>query len=174
MALTLPWAYIPSSQIWKEYRDLYVKYYSAEQVEIADVAFKNNRCLLNKEKQIKSEKYFEDFKSEYVFPLESISCGTNIVLYGAGCGGTDIKRWLAVTEYCNIVAWCDKNYQKFEADMQVESPDIIQDLQYDYILVAVENPEVFEEIKRELCDIYHCDEKRIVGPIDCQRSVLAL
>lgn len=76
------------------------------------------------------------------------------------------------TGYCNIVAWCDKNYKKFDVDMQIQSPELIQNLKYDYILVAVENRDVFEEIKAELCNIYYCDESKIIGPIDHQARIL--
>lgn len=163
--LTLSWSYILDKWMAEEYRNIFTKHYSSEQVECFDIAVKNNKCICGRYKFIQSENYVGDYALEYDFPYEEIPAKTNIILYGAGKVGNCIYSLLQNVNYCNVVSWVDKNYLQFNQDIKVESPECIKEKTYDYILVAVERDALFEEIQEELCSIYGCNKNIIIGPI---------
>jgi glycosyltransferase involved in cell wall biosynthesis len=78
---------------------------------------------------------YEDL--DYLFPFPNIKKGFRIVLYGAGVYGQRLYRYLEKTEFCDVVAWLDKNYLEFQKmGLCVQSPSILLDLEYDAVLVA--------------------------------------
>ena len=53
--------------------------------------------------------------------------------------------------YCHVVGWVDKNYRDYQAKgLQVSAIDEVNDIEYDYVLIAVGAYDLFEEIKAEL------------------------
>ena len=87
-----------------------------------------------------------------------------IVLYGAGKVGTDYWKQLVDCKNFELCAWVDKNYGKYqEKEMDVRSVEYIQEIKFDYILVAVNKQVVFEEIKKELTDMGIAEDVIIWG-----------
>ena len=78
---------------------------------------------------------------EWRFPLEKIPKGKNIIIYGAGEVGKSFWRFLQYTDYCKVVLWVDKNYQKINQDLGenlIHSPEDIKNYtEYDYVLVSM-------------------------------------
>ncbi len=76
-------------------------------------------------------------KLDYLFPFPQIRKGYRIVLYGAGTYGQRLYGYLQKTGFCNVTAWLDRNYAEFQKmGLYVQAPSVLQDLEYDAILVA--------------------------------------
>lgn len=76
-------------------------------------------------------------KLDYLFPFPNVRRGFRIVLYGAGTYGQRLYRYLKKTEFCNVTAWLDRNYAEFQKmGLFVQPPSVLQDLEFDAILVA--------------------------------------
>ena len=88
---------------------------------------------------------------KYLFPYHLIEHNSKIVLYAAGNVGKDYYYQLTESGYCKIVAWLDKNYDRYIAEkMPVDDPRILSELKYDYIVVAVNNEKRYQSIHDEL------------------------
>ncbi len=81
-----------------------------------------------------------------------------IVLYGAGSVGQSFYR--DITEYekdvVDVVLWADASYEKFLGgvlDFAISSPDKIKEVEYDYIIIAVFEPEIKDQIVCKLVDM---------------------
>lgn len=83
-----------------------------------------------------------------------------LVIYGAGNVGKDVYAQLSKYEFCNIVGWVDKNYQKYHYPYcTVRSSDSLNDLEYDIIIIAVLREELANSIKNELIEKGVIEEK---------------
>ncbi len=89
--------------------------------------------------------------SLYLFENIKKIRGKKIILYGAGKVGQDYYAQISKYADCNIIAWVDQNYQKYEFDYRiVESTDVIGKYCFDYIVVAVKAEQYKNEIKNML------------------------
>lgn len=87
----------------------------------------------------------------YQFPFEIIPPNSKIVLYGAGVVGKCYYNSVKTADYCKVEMWADKNYESLrEQGYEVSSPEEIIKGEFDYLLVAVEGKDSFENIKNEL------------------------
>ncbi|MBE5939348.1 MAG: glycosyltransferase family 2 protein [Lachnospiraceae bacterium] len=113
---------------------------------------------------IHSMRFIEaDIKRFFMFPYEMIVPETNVIIYGAGDVGKSYYKQIEQNNYCNIVAWVDKNYKKFEKSRyDVRTPGEIKNQNYDFILIAVANMESAENIAGELVDIYEVDREKLI------------
>lgn len=74
-----------------------------------------------------------------------------IILYGAGEYGQLVYQYLMQNVECEVVAWVDKNQiDKEDSTYKIEYPEVIMNLEYDFILIGVKSKKVSEEIKKEL------------------------
>lgn len=74
-----------------------------------------------------------------------------IVIYGAG--GVGYSYYLQLYKYsrCQVVAWVDKNYSKYNyKEGKVKSIENMRELDYDIVLIAVRDELVAKEIKSSL------------------------
>ena len=77
----------------------------------------------------------------------------NLVVYGAGQVGQDAYRQLKKFHY-NIEMWADKDYIYYQRNgLDVHKPLDIKSVNYDMILLAVNNEKLALQIKEELIDI---------------------
>lgn len=77
----------------------------------------------------------------------------NIVLYGAGKIGQSYYRQLQDKSEINLVTWVDKNnFGQTINGCVIESPNILDKLEYDIILIAVKDKKIADEIMDELKD----------------------
>lgn len=90
--------------------------------------------------------------------------GKNVILYGAGGSSRVLYNHLIEDCECTVMAWVDK-YPEGK-DMlclhKIESRNIINDLEYDYIIISVINEELYISIKKELKELYDIDEEKIM------------
>jgi len=97
----------------------------------------------------------------YVFPYHLIPKDSQIILYGAGRVGTWFYRYIEDEVYVTVAAWVDKDYYKYRDLFPVESPKVIEQKKYDYIVIAIEKEEVAREIQKELVQLGVCESKII-------------
>ncbi len=95
-----------------------------------------------------------EMERQYCFPFGKVAGGSEIILYGAGGVGIRYYQQLKRTDYCRLISWVDRGYSRLAAHgLPVESPGVIPLKKYDYIVIAVANAEIREEIKMYLLDI---------------------
>lgn len=87
----------------------------------------------------------------YLFPFEKIKSGTRILIYGAGILGQEYLKQIHITNYCKVVGFLDRNYDKYESTViPVFSPEAVSNIDYDKIVIALRNEHALLEVKRVL------------------------
>ena len=91
-------------------------------------------------------------RNKYVLDMSVLFKGViRIILYGAGVVGRDYYESLKASQNINVCAWIDKAWEKLCAEgLEIKPVEQVCELEYDYLLVAVKNELVFQEIKSEL------------------------
>lgn len=100
---------------------------------------------------------------QYFFPYEEIPKGSRIIIYGAGTVGKSYRNCIYNSNYVNLIAWIDKSYYKFNKQgyMDVDDPQKIININFEYILIAIDNEKIALDIKNWLLDI-GIDEGKII------------
>ena len=98
----------------------------------------------------------------WVFPYCLIPKSCRLIIYGAGAAGKDYYKQLIKTGYCREVHIVDKNYmQQRGKDLYVENPDIIDSIEFDYIIISIQDKATQRDVKRWLLS-EGVEEKKIV------------
>ncbi len=126
-------------------------------IEISRMKVSNGQIIsASKVRKLMQEKNWDLIKElvpdttyVYLWNLFSKTWGKKIVIYGAGHVGKITYKILKRMGYI-ITGWIDKNYRKFDEEIQIEPPEKLLNKEYDYIIVAVEKKEIFEEIKQNI------------------------
>lgn len=84
----------------------------------------------------------------FLFPFEKVEKGANIVLYGAGEVGKTFYAQIKHSKYCQIVLWADKDY--LNKGMGIKSPNKINTINYDMVVVAINDSNIAEQIRNDL------------------------
>lgn len=87
-----------------------------------------------------------DFRiPKFVIDVENLR-KTSLVLYGAGKMGQDV-RYQLMNEGIPPIAWLDRDYEVFRSQgLNVDSPDILNDLKFDVLLIAVTDKDLANKI----------------------------
>ena len=106
------------------------------------------------------------FPGRYQFPYSEIELGSLVAVYGAGKVGKEIVKKIQSMNYCTLVVWVDKNYALYkEQGLEVHNPEFMLQKDFDYVLVAVESEDLFEEIKNNLIERNWNKGRKIIGPV---------
>lgn len=105
--------------------------------------FRMMTSLLQPEKLICMTKYF--------FPFKAVEANAKIVLYGAGVVGQTYYQQIQLTDYCRVVLWCDKGFESMAEN--IVNPDKIRDCEYDFVVIAIDNKRIAEEVKNFLYEM---------------------
>jgi len=105
--------------------------------------------LVVQERKVCYEKRLNTYPAE-LFPFEKVSREHKVILYGAGTVGRKLKQQNEQYNFCNIVAWVDKKYDKLPGEMKVVSPEKIDEIIFDYVIIAVFDEILAEEILQDL------------------------
>lgn len=98
---------------------------------------------------------------DYLYPFPQVKKGARIVLYGAGTYGQRLFQYLEKTGFCKVVAWVDQNYGEYrKMGLEVDSPQSIQDMEFDKIVVAITYAKPRFEVFQILTRKY--DAKKVV------------
>ncbi len=96
------------------------------------------------------------------YPFKDFPSRSKLIVYGAGVFGTNVIRALKESNYADVVAWVDSNYKKYQSDgYRVKSPDILHEINYDYIIIAVIRADIRRDIFRFL-SIYNIPDEKII------------
>ena len=100
----------------------------------------------------------------FIIPCKALICNKNIVVYGAGNVGKDYIRQIQKEKLCNNYIWVDKGYALKEKwlGVNVKSPKEMLNFQLDYVIIAVNDEKLMNEIKEELVELGIDNEKIIV------------
>lgn len=88
------------------------------------------------------------YYASHVFPSQFFKKTDKVVLYGAGKVGIDFFIQNLMNHYCSIVSWADAGYAS--KGFPVISPERISAVEFDYILIAVINEGMANEIRTTL------------------------
>lgn len=113
--------------------------------------------LLEQRKEIYGDCVKND---EYMFPFNKVPMNSSIVLYGAGRVGATYYDQLTRIHYCQIVAWIDKNSDKY-IQGDVLSSACIVDLEFDYVVIAVQSDDIRNEIRNWIISL-GIEENKII------------
>ena len=99
----------------------------------------------------------------WMFPYHAISHGAKVIIYGAGDVGRDYVLQCDASNYANIVSIVDKNFESIGkvGTHKCMPPSDIMNHEFDYILIAVNDSKIKEEIKEMLLSD-GCSNKVIV------------
>ncbi len=80
---------------------------------------------------------YDHFRDD-CFPYVGIASGSRIIVYGAGYLGANIVNAIVSHDRHELVAWVDLNPRPNpRSGVEVQSPDKLAELDYDYILIAI-------------------------------------
>lgn len=134
-----------------------------ENSKYADVMQRQLEMFYMNSIQLKKNTYLDIKQSQIaVFPFWQIPKESRVIIYGAGMYGESYIKQNIQNDFCEVVAWVDKNYEIcFKKEMQVWNIDMIKNIEYDYILIAVARIGVAKEIIGELYKLGVTKEKII-------------
>lgn len=91
----------------------------------------------------------------WIFPFTRVMAKSNIILYGAGEVGQEYCRQLDATKYANVVLWVDRNFDKIgkRQGREIASPNVIKDVCYDFVVVAIERSIIYLEMRDMLLNM---------------------
>lgn len=150
----------------KEYyfrKELYDWYHKIAVLPVEEYLFqeqKKNGALIRQQRetisqQVEAYKALEEKISErgWIFPFHSMEKNKILVLYGAGKIGKCYYSQLIDSKFCKQVIWVDRHFEQYRGKGEpVFSPDIISDVGFDYVFVAVKDQEVQDQIRDWLLD----------------------
>ena len=160
---------------WKYYyypsTNVFLKYYRQSSYNAKKINFLSPICFLSKQlieweknynRLLKKYKYIHKCKvnMDWHFPRERIPKGSKIILYGAGEIGKFFNYKLKENAYCDVVSWVDTNYMNMN-DPNITSPNIITEISFDYILIAVSRDNIVNQIYESLLKL-NVDAKKII------------
>lgn len=97
---------------------------------------------------------------KYLFPFEKIPQNSVILIYGAGILGQEYLKQIAITKYCKVLGFADKNYLEYQnSKIPVYAPEKIHELDFDFIVIALRSAVWLEELKRFLKEQGVSEEK---------------
>lgn len=116
--------------------------------------------MYRKEQQFQTNGFLQ--RTNYLLPQDMVESSdgytqNRILLYGAGVVGKCFFSQLMNGNTYQIVGWVDKNYKKY--GYPVQSPDIINDMVFDCLLIAMEEDETAYKIKEVLIDMGVAEDK---------------
>lgn len=98
----------------------------------------------------------------YLFPFNIIPPGKKVAIYGAGAVGQSYKKQVEVLDYCDSLVMIDKNPG---SHIGVSCPQILKELECDYIVVAAHFSGVRDEMKRDILEINPSLSGKIVSNV---------
>ncbi len=81
----------------------------------------------------------------YLFPFENVPKGGNVAIYGNGNVGHQFIDQIKKTNYCNLVAVCDRNKRD-----GIVSIDELKSINADKIIIAIASEAICDEVMEEL------------------------
>lgn len=140
LSLVATWKYIPDDDQLRAYKRILEKNYDKEFCDHFDI-------ILHAQKTNVVSR-----GSKYRFPFGSVRRNEKVIIWGAGMVGKEYYHQAVCSGWSDIVAWVDKQYSELNIP-EVGNPYQIRDLNFDYIIVAVEKEIVVDQIKKEIMNM---------------------
>lgn len=94
--------------------------------------------------------------------LDKIPNGSRIVLYGGGELGQKYRTQLVNKKELQYIGCVDFGYEKFKGgELLVQSPDVLKELAYDYLVITIKNPDKAGQVRMQL-EEFGVEKKRIL------------
>ncbi len=91
---------------------------------------------------------------DFLFPYKKVRKGSKIAVYGAGKIGKSMIKALEKTENYQAVIWVDRKVRQSPLPKyQIETVEKLLDCDFDYVVVAVADADMAEEINMELIEL---------------------
>jgi len=140
--------YILDSDYYKKLYILY-EYLSKECYNHVEL-IKQIDYFYNYSVRLRLQIYGDKKREGDLFPFDKIPKGSKIILYGASGMGQLYHEQFIKINYGTILAWVDKNYDKYQ-EFEVKDIACINTIKdFDYIVIAVIYQETAESIKNNL------------------------
>lgn len=92
--------------------------------------------------------------------LDRIPTGARIILYGAGDLGRKYCRQLQSRKDLEYITCIDFSYEKLNSEeFLVESPCIVKNYKYDYIVITIKNQQKAQGVRKDLKELGIADDK---------------
>lgn len=89
--------------------------------------------------------------------------GKKVIIYGAGAVGCDYIMQISDYEQIDIVMWVDQNPDRYNYPFRkVDHIDAIKGSNFDYIIIAVRNELIANQIRKELINRFNIDDNFIL------------
>lgn len=117
--------------------------------------------------------FFSDYESlgnhgNSLFGYPGVSMDKKIIVYGAGNYGKRIAKTILDCSKDSLIAWIDKNESiNSFYNYKIQSPSIINDYDYDYIVIAIIRWNSANSAKQELVELGVPEEKIILIDSNC-------
>lgn len=98
----------------------------------------------------------------YNFKNVDVIKGKKIALYGAGKVGRDFYCQMASSKQCEIVVWVDKKRYGTSNLISICQPEILRDITYDVIVLAVKNKLIADEMREDLLQNEICKDDSLI------------
>lgn len=122
-----------------------------------------NKLLVEKEEMEKLLNAFESDKPQMLQKYINRKC--HIVLYGAGALGQTCYQQIKANQWGMVVGWVDNSWNEIkETEYPIKPVDTVLEIQFDYILIAIKNKEMREEVAANLMS-WGVPEKKIITEI---------
>lgn len=97
---------------------------------------------------------FDEQDSQYYLtPFGRIRKQSRLVLYGASTVGIHLAQYIRSVNESNLVCWVDQNYNQLDKAFNVQAPEKIVELDYDYIIIAILNASAVESAKKSIREL---------------------
>ena len=104
---------------------------------------------------------------EYLYPYSKVKKNSNLVIYGAGIFGYKIMLALSDNDQYHVAAWVDKSNKRVTmGQYTISQVEILNQLDYDYIVVAILNYNVALGAVKELQKMGISEDKIAVMDAD--------
>jgi len=90
------------------------------------------------------------YAGKWKFKENTLPKGSRVLIWGYGEVGRSFAEQITISQYLILVGIVDKNFQKFSGKEMILSTDRIDEFEFDYLLVAVNNADIAKEIQTEL------------------------
>ncbi|MCI9094403.1 MAG: glycosyltransferase [Dorea sp.] len=97
-----------------------------------------------------------------IFPFESVTRESKVILYGAGTLGRQYIDQNSEYNFCNIILLIDQNSKNGTyKSYSVEKPEIIRQYSFDFIIIAIDNYYIAMDVKKKLSEM-NVPENKII------------
>lgn len=138
------------------------KPWSTPEAQFADVFWEYARETVFYEEILVKETKPKKIPKSRAFPWKLVSIGSDIVIYGGGLVGKSYITQMQAMPICNLVAICDQNPKNIQnAHVPVIAKEGLSGVEFDYIVIAIENKKIVGLVREDLMKIGILPEKII-------------